>query len=302
MRSSLQIKLISLVLLISFISFASLAFIFIKDYDIALKNSYIKEAQTIAYTLDANIRTKAELENKSLLLSNIHKHLWLNPDILEINVNLPNQQQMTTYISNNQLQIGKVADPENMISYQEDRLINKTIEISNQNILVVITPVHISGQSLGTYQINFSLEKVDQSISDKIITTILISSIVNLGFVTILFFLLRLVVINPIHKIRKGLHAIGKNNLNYELRIKSNDEIGSLARSFNNMRLDLKKSKNELENYSKTLENKIQERTDALEKKNKELERFNQLVVGRELKMLQLKKKIKILEAKNKPD
>ena len=40
----------------------------------------------------------------------------------------------------------------------------------------------------------------------------------------------------------------------------------------------------------------VRERTKELEQKNEELERFNRIAVGRELKMIELKKKIQDLE------
>ncbi len=55
----------------------------------------------------------------------------------------------------------------------------------------------------------------------------------------------------------------------------------------------------ELRELSKNLEKQIGERTKELQGKVKELERFNKLAVGRELKMIELKKEIK--ESKEQP-
>jgi len=46
------------------------------------------------------------------------------------------------------------------------------------------------------------------------------------------------------------------------------------------------------------LEKRVEERTAELEKMNEELERFNKLFVGRELRMIELKKYIAELEEK----
>ncbi len=48
----------------------------------------------------------------------------------------------------------------------------------------------------------------------------------------------------------------------------------------------------ELESLTKTLESQVQDRTRELEKKLKELEKTNKLMVGRELKMIELKKEL----------
>lgn len=52
----------------------------------------------------------------------------------------------------------------------------------------------------------------------------------------------------------------------------------------------------ELRNLNAGLEQRVLERTAELEKKNEELERMNQLFVGRELKMVELKKRVRELE------
>lgn len=51
----------------------------------------------------------------------------------------------------------------------------------------------------------------------------------------------------------------------------------------------------ELEGLKNNLEKTVKERTDELQKKVRELERFQELSVGRELKMIELKKQIEIL-------
>jgi hypothetical protein len=58
----------------------------------------------------------------------------------------------------------------------------------------------------------------------------------------------------------------------------------------------LQSSAKQLGDYSKNLEKKVEERTVELREKVAEMEKFNKLAIGRELKMVELKKRIKELE------
>ncbi len=46
----------------------------------------------------------------------------------------------------------------------------------------------------------------------------------------------------PIHKLRKGIEIIGEGNLDTQIKIESNDEIGELAQSFNEMTVNLRRT------------------------------------------------------------
>ncbi|MCG7850608.1 MAG: PAS domain S-box protein [ANME-2 cluster archaeon] len=63
-----------------------------------------------------------------------------------------------------------------------------------------------------------------------------------------------------------------------------------------------KEAEKELHKLNEELEQRVKDRTDELEKMNEELERFNNIFVGRELRMIELKKQIAELEKNAEPD
>ena len=79
-------------------------------------------------------------------------------------------------------------------------------------------------------------------------------------------------------------NEVKKGSYDKNVKIKTNDELGELGKNFNQMTMSLKKSRS-------NIEKKVAERTADLEKLNKSM-------TGRELKMVELKKKIKDLEEK----
>jgi len=143
-------------------------------------------------------------------------------------------------------------------------------------------------------------------------------------------------ITKPLDKLTKGAEIIGKGDLEHTIDIESRDEIGELASAFNKMTRDLKESRKELEKYSKELEKRVEERTKELrlaktglekkvEERTKELRlaktglekkveertrklkekldevgKFGKMSVGRELRMVDLKNRVKELEKKLK--
>lgn len=143
--------------------------------------------------------------------------------------------------------------------------------------------------------------------------------------ITILLILLGLVISiflakrmgEPIDQLTKGAEIIGGGNLNYRIKIKTGDEIEELADSFNQMaenlehfKLVIEESKanleikvevrtKELRELTETLEEQVKERTKTLRERVNELERFHKLTIGRELRMIELKKEIKKNKKRN---
>lgn len=108
---------------------------------------------------------------------------------------------------------------------------------------------------------------------------------INLILLGLLFYIIFYSVLKPLGKLKKASERISQGDLDQHLDIKSKDEIGLLAQTYNQMVADLKESR-------AGIEKKVAERTADLEKLNK-------YMTGRELKMIELKKKIADLEKKN---
>ncbi|MCK4891427.1 MAG: hypothetical protein KAS78_02045 [Candidatus Pacebacteria bacterium] len=88
--------------------------------------------------------------------------------------------------------------------------------------------------------------------------------------------------------------------------LQAQDEIESAKSSIEESKIVLeikvKARTRELRELSENLDKQIKERTKKLQEKNKELEKFNELAVGRELKMIKLKKEIEELKKNRKED
>jgi signal transduction histidine kinase len=112
------------------------------------------------------------------------------------------------------------------------------------------------------------LRIVNQANSQYLISFVLFA----LFDIVLIVLIINFMVIWPIKKLTEATNEISKGNLYKKINIQSKDEIGNLASAFNDMTANLKVARKHLEEHSKNLENQVQERTEDLSKKMKELE------------------------------
>jgi len=141
------------------------------------------------------------------------------------------------------------------------------------------------GKDTWTIWLGFSTDAISRSIIMNSLSVMIISLVVLAIISIILYFLVKSFT-DPIVRLRDGTIEITRGNMDYKLDIKSDDEIGELASSFNQMTVDLKKSSDKLQEYSTGLEKKIYERTAEIEKRDTEL-----LIINRQLEEANVKLK-----------
>ncbi len=101
----------------------------------------------------------------------------------------------------------------------------------------------------------------------------------------------------PIKKLRSAVERFGKGDLKYRADIRTKDEFEELGDTFNRMAKNISETTTSIDNLNKEIDaRKIAEKD--LNRKIKDLEVFQKITVDRELKMVELKKRIKNLEKK----
>jgi methyl-accepting chemotaxis protein len=298
---SLTVKLNLMFFLIFIILFSVSLYETIKLDQTFMNRIYSEKGIAIGQALEANIQTRESFYDKNQLLITINKQIWLNPDILQINVNIYDKGELITLISNDPVNLYNLVDSKNMESYTNDKIISTFLKVNGEDRLRVIIPVHISGQVFGTYQIDFTLEQIKSDMKHKISMMFIIYGLFSLVFILLTNIVLNSMVSKPISELNKEMNRVSDGIFEKKARVYSNDEIGRLNSSFYKMSDELNKSKSVIESHQKDLEKQVEERTKQLQSRVKELEKFHNLTIGREQKMIELKKKIKELEKKDKP-
>jgi len=125
--------------------------------------------------------------------------------------------------------------------------------------------VHSKAQSvLGVLDIVYSLDGIDRTMRTSAITM----GAYSLGFIIIVslsvgFFVHRLVYV-PLRDLEAGAKRLSSGNLEQMLPVRSEDEFGQLAASFNAMTVALGNSQLQLREWGHTLEQKVEKRTQEL--------------------------------------
>ena len=123
---------------------------------------------------------------------------------------------------------------------------------------------------IGHIEMGLSLEHVNRSILEAKIASYFLTAIIVIGTILLLTFIVG-VVIRPVTRLVKVTDRVSHGDLDVKVEINQTDEIGHLARTFNNMIESLRQSRIEIERYNKTLEEKIIERTQQLEEAQAQL-------------------------------
>jgi two-component system NtrC family sensor kinase len=126
---------------------------------------------------------------------------------------------------------------------------------------------HAAGnQVLGVLDTNLSLASVDQVVarSQGQIAVFTIASIILLSLISA--GLIRITVHKPVRRLTAATRHVAEGELDYSLPVDSGDELGSLAASFNRMTEQLKKAQEENQEWTRTLEARVQEKTGELER------------------------------------
>lgn len=131
---------------------------------------------------------------------------------------------------------------------------------SSARVLGIISPIyneqscwqadchaHQKSQTvLGVLDITISLDEVDKQIKKSEIEIIIFAITAVLALSFIISFFVRRWVVKPVNELLKATNQVGVGNLNYTIKDRRRDELGMLARSFNNMTQKLSEARMQL--------------------------------------------------------
>jgi len=152
------------------------------------------------------------------------------------------------------------------------------IERDRKNLFLAFAPLEQTGFSMGIVAPEETMLRavgalhveISSSIRDTIAFRIFPVSLVILLLACVIGIFFVGQIVRPIRDLSEGVREIGGGNLDYVLEVKSKNEIGGLARSFNQMSRALKESR-------QNLEEKVEIRTRELAEANERLREMDRM-------------------------
>jgi len=180
----------------------------------------------------------------------------------------------------------KIFDGENnlLASGGDENELNKIFKIDenysevNDNIFNSQKKIEIESISYGKIELGISTKSIQSAFSEakKLASIIALS---EMFLVALFSYALGTYLTGQLKVLRNSARNISEGNLDHSINIRSNDEIGEVAKSFNKMIASLKKANKEsnlyheeLDELNKSLEERVERRTQKIQEQKENLE------------------------------
>lgn len=166
------------------------------------------------------------------------------------------------------------------------------INYEGRRVFNVDVPVQAGLNTIGIVRVGYDFTEMQKGFITVLYMYI---TLLILTMLLVLFLSARLsrLIIKPIENLTVAVSKFSENNYGDVIEVKTSDEIGKLSLAFNEMVRGIRHWREMLETEKKKTEEKIHE-----------LEEWQQTTIGRELKMIELKKEVEFykseLVSKNK--
>ena len=123
-----------------------------------------------------------------------------------------------------------------------------------------------SQQILGVLDTDLSLAQADKSLAGDV-RHMIAYTLLAVGLISVLsgLFVWR-VVGGPLDVLKSGTERLAKGELGYQIDVRSRDELGELATSFNSMSRELSKAHEQLSDWAIGLEDRVEQKTTELKR------------------------------------
>jgi signal transduction histidine kinase len=241
---SLRFKFTAIAITMGFISFGVVAFVSTQWMAKAFEERYKEEAMLV------RVHVIDELE--SAMASGLHEGIT---DVLSIYRTYKGVEEARVFNLKGREVFTKEKGPDETMVQEMVRtgeIVHFDKEINGGKVVSYLIPIrnrpecygcHGKAEALrGALLLSLSLKEMEQDIARYKLRFFLLFGLMAIGIVIAAMLAVNRLFLKPLTRIQKGAEVIGRGDFRHLIPVSSNDEIGDLARTFNQMSTQLKES------------------------------------------------------------
>lgn len=128
-----------------------------------------------------------------------------------------------------------------------------------------------SQQLLGVLDLTLSLEEAEADVRTASWQFVALSALAILLTLLAIGLLMWQLVHKPIRRLRRGTESLSRGDLGVQIPVRSRDDLGQLADSFNEMSRQLRAAREESNSWAQTLETRVRRKTAELERAQEQM-------------------------------
>ena len=272
------------------------------DYHFARKDQvalYLDRNLYIAKQIDASIPDQKMIRDLPHIQHEVEEWLLSRPSLLQIDVFLFSQKGWDLIVSNSKA----IRLTPLILSNEQTKLLNKDKYLSTlhdegeERALEVIVPLHANERVVGGIRVVSTLDEAQSYLSKKKDRAMILTFSSILVILITLTFLFGKLVGNPIQKLVGAMAQAEQGDLEAEVHIQGEDELGKLGRDFNRMLKTIRETHEQniqllrqVNQFNEELTQKIEAATSELAKRNEELKLLNEALFESQRQLSQSEK------------
>jgi len=186
------------------------------------------------------------------------------------------------YSSPDQPDLARLFDTNTSFFITKPKDTNKPVQSNAGEFLDIYIPISINGKVLGAVEVQAVDEAVIRPIAKQLNDFLYLMIIGSIGFLLVIVFLQSRVIIYPLRDLVSVAKAVFSGDLTRRAKVRSSDELGYLARIFNQMLDSIQKSQNEITAANQQLrasEQQLQATNQQLRASEQQLQASNQQLI-----------------------
>lgn len=268
---SIVFKFVVVYILLVLVAMQIISVYFVRELEKQLVNNFSvslnERANMLAYNIKIEYEKKNTLDDPEVK-NNIQKIVsdFGNISISEVRIINQNSEVIATSDYNNRSIVGKRTTD---ILVKRALLVGtKTEKVlldpkNGHRMRIIVLPVEENNEVVASIYMSASMESTydRMQLINRIFST---GTVIAVAITSLLGFLLATAITKPISEIRKQAQEMAKGNFSRKLRAYSDDEIGELTVSFNNLSRNLQQARASTEGERRKLQSVLEHMTDGV--------------------------------------